>query len=166
MSKQKKPRPKYNVNKQLARVGNHLVKHILLVKVPRNSGYVLYHTKKRVCIQPDNVVMGALSHAYYWSVLVAGLGYDAVRDERYIKTDGFVAKTKYLARNLNPLAEEYMIALLKTMNDNQLVGEAWIASPAGVHVTEEDAMEIFKGMQAWDVPIVEPELIELLRRSA
>lgn len=167
MAKQKKPRKPYSKQKQIERVADHLTRNVLLVSTPRTDGYCIYHMKRKCLLKPDAVIMSSLSKPHNWGVLVAALGVDR-EGNKFLMSDGFTAKSRYHTRDLNPLAEEYMDKVVSRINTNQFVGEAWIASPSGYQVTEEEAMEIFINMLAWDKPEfdVDAELLRLMREYA
>lgn len=156
-------RKPYSKAKQITRVADHLTRNVYLVSTPRIDGYCIYHTKGCL-LKPDKLMMSSLSKPFHWGVLVAALGVDHA-GKKYMMTDGFKAKSRYYVKDLNPLAEDYMDKVVARINDNQFVGEAWIAAPSGKQVSEEEAMDIFEKMLAWTPLTVEEQIAQLMHKE-
>jgi len=160
-----KKRKAYNKNKQLQRVGDHLCRNLLLVDVPRNDGYVLYHRTRKVLIEPNELVMAAISKPHYWSVSVMVLHKDPITGNNYVQDSGFVAQTRCYPADINELAGEHSVNLHKAMNPNTFVGDAWMASPTGADVGTEEVMYILTKMLAFEPLTVDEELRKVMQHE-
>jgi len=162
MAKSKTKRKQYSVGKKVSMTADYLTRNVLLVSVPRNDGYCIYHMKRKCLLTPDKLIMSSLSKPHHWGVFVAALGIDA-SGKKFFMSDGFTAKSRYYTRDLNALASDYMDGVVASINGNLFKGEAWIASPSGYQVTEEEAMSIFESMLAWKPRTVEEQIADLMR---
>lgn len=143
-------RKAYNKNKQMQRVGDHLVRNLLLVDIARNSGYVVYHRKRKVLIKVDNIVMSALSKPHYWGITLIVLHENKNTGERYTQDVGFTAKERCYPADIDDLAADYRDELHAGMNPNTFLSDAWMASPSGAHIEADEIMYILDRMLAFE----------------
>lgn len=88
--------------------------------------------------------------AFKWSVhiCVLGIGSDGLP---YVKGDTHNFAVRYKQANLvDYLNEQHQEYIAKRVNKNQMIAAGWIASPEGLEITNEQAMELFTKMGAFE----------------
>lgn len=87
--------------------------------------------------------------AHPWSMFIAALGIDD-QGKQYFKSEQIFLPDRRkqcdLADSLNDYHQQFV---RKSMNPNHLAGAAWIGSPEGLDITEEQADIIFTALGAW-----------------
>ena len=150
MTKKRKP---YNKMKQLVRVADHLTKDVLVGYTTSLAGCVMIHRKQLRLIPPESregkQVVAALGRPHQWSCTIAVFGRTALGEE-YMKSEAVVTKSRYYQSDLAPTFEEYHAKLIPKIPEHQRVAVGWLASPAGVELTEKEAGDIFVALQAWN----------------
>lgn len=150
---QRQRRKKYNKLKQLTRVADHLAKDVLVGYTTGLKGCVMIHRKQLRLIPPESregrQVTAALGRPHTWSCTIAVFGRTPLGEE-YMKSEFIHTDTKYFQTDLAPVFEEYHAKLIPTIPEHQRVAVGWIASPAGIELTEKEAGDMFVALQAWN----------------
>lgn len=144
MAKVRKP---YNKMKQLQRVGDHLLKDIVIAYVDHLDGCVFINRKKQYIVKPNDAIMGAVSRPHKWSCYIAAFGRTAV--DEYMKSEVLTVPSRYYQDDLAPLFEEYHTRLVESVPEHHRCAVGWIADPFGGDISEKEAGEIFTKLEAW-----------------
>ena len=146
-------RKAYNKMKQLTRVADHLAKDVLIGYTTSLAGCVMIQRKQLRLIPPESregrQVVAALGRPHTWSCTIAVFGRTALGEE-YMKSEAVVTDTRYFQSDLAPTFEEYHSKLIPKIPEHQRVAVGWIASPAGIELSEKEAGDIFVALQAWN----------------
>lgn len=146
-----KKRKKFNKLKQLTRAADYFVRDLLICYTDNLKGCVMLNRKTRRIIPPEShegrTAIASLGRPHRWSCLIVVLGVDG--DTEYFKSELIETSERYFQEDLSPTFEENHLRLSSEMNPNHLCGLAWIASPTGGDIPEEDAAEILTNLEAW-----------------
>lgn len=97
--------------------------------------------------------------AHKWSMFIAALGVDD-NGRRYIKSEQIFLpdrrKQSVLAESLNEYHQQF---IKRSMNPRHLIAAAWIGSPEGLEIEENQADEIFTALGAWEETTTQKEAL-------
>ena len=143
-----KKRKAYNAQKQKLRVADHILRNIVVAYSQNLGGCSFVDLKKQVIVAPNDQLIAAVEKAHKWSCFIAAFGRTLIED--YMKSESLHPTGRYSQKKLAPVFEDQHLALAKTVPEHQLVGLGWIASPHGIELTEKEAGEIFRKLNAWE----------------
>ena len=141
-------RKRYNIDKQLNRVADHVLKNIVVCYVDRLEGCVMLNTKKNYLIKPNALLTASITtRPHKWSCFIAAFG--RTQFDEYMKSESIITPSKFYQEDLAPIFEMHHQELIKRVPEHQLCGVGWIADPFGGDLSEKRAGEIFAMLEAW-----------------
>lgn len=161
-----KKRKAYNPMKQITRVADHLTRDVLVGYTTGLGGCIMINLKSDRVIPPESregvQIMAALGRPHTWSCTISVFGITPLGD-KYMKSDHITTDSRYYQSDLAATFEQYHAKLIPTIPLHHRVGVGWLASPAGLELSEKQASEIFEIMGAWEEePTVEEEIARLI----
>ena len=87
--------------------------------------------------------------AHRWTIYVSVQCRDQ-RGHRYTKSVEVAPQGNYLAAHLEDVIEDTYKALVAESNPNHRVASGWIAIPAEISLTEEQAAQVFDAVGVWN----------------
>lgn len=146
-----KVRKKFNPVKQLTRVGDYLLRNVLVAYTDDLKGCVLLDRKRERLIPPDSregkQVIAALSRPHKWSCFISVFG--RTQFDCYMKSEQIFTPARYYQNELAPIFEEHHAELIKRIPEHQRCGAGWLADPMGGELTEKQAGKMFEQLGAW-----------------
>ncbi|MEQ6327306.1 hypothetical protein VLF92_03075 [Pseudomonas chengduensis] len=124
--------------------------HVAVVSISPSGWQGMVNWKLAKRIPPGRQVANALCDIpHRWTIYVAGLCVDW-SGNRYMKSIEAMPDGNYLAAHLTDVIETCVLEQRANCNPRDLIGSGWIAIPAQVSLTEEQAYRIFDLVGAWN----------------
>jgi hypothetical protein len=142
-----KVRKKYNKNKQLTRVADHIMKNILICYTDDIDGCVFYDKKGGYLVKPTHAMIASASRPHKWSIYMAAFGRTIV--DEYFKGEQLFTTSRYYHEDLVKVLEEKHQKVIESVPENHRCGVGWIGSVLGEDIPEKLAGDIFTKLEAW-----------------
>ncbi|WP_223533081.1 hypothetical protein [Pseudomonas sp. BF-R-30] len=124
--------------------------HVSVVHIDPSGNQGMVNRKSCKSIPPGQRMAEAVcDFAHRWTIYVSVQCRDQ-RGHRYTKSVEVAPQGNYLAAHLEGVIEETYKALVAESNPNQRVASGWIAVPAEISLTEEQAARIFDAVGVWN----------------
>ncbi|KRA95844.1 hypothetical protein ASD91_05235 [Pseudomonas sp. Root68] len=124
--------------------------HVAVVHIDPSGLQGMMNWKNYKSIPPGQRMAEAVcDFAHRWTIYVSVQCRDQ-RGHRYTKSVEVAPQGNYLAAHLEGVIEETYKALVAESNPNQRVASGWIAVPAEISLTEEQAARIFDVVGVWN----------------
>ncbi|MDF9773693.1 hypothetical protein [Pseudomonas baetica] len=124
--------------------------HAAVVHIDPCGRQGMINRKSCTSIPPGQRMAEAVcDFAHRWTIYVSVQCRDP-RGYRYTKSVEVAPQGNYLAAHLEDVIEETYKALIANSNPNHRVASGWIAIPAEVSLTEEQAARVFDAVGVWD----------------
>lgn len=142
-----KRRKKYTISKRMQNLGEHLLRDVLVVYADTLGGCILFDRKRRFIIKPTDLLVTCVGMPHNWCCWLGAMGRTAI--DKYIKAEVVQTKSKYRQADLAGFLEEQHLEVMRSVPEHHLCGVAWIASPTGYEVSQEEAADILDKVEAW-----------------
>jgi hypothetical protein len=123
--------------------------HVAVVQIDPSGKQGMINWKSCKNIPPGQQLADAVcDFAHRWTIYVSV----QCRDQRgrcYTKSVEVAPQGNYLAAHLEDVIEETYKDLLAESNPNHRVASGWIAIPAAISLTEEQAARVFDAVGVW-----------------
>ena len=147
-----KKRKPNNMRTRIERANRALLNanHVAVVHIDPSGRQGMINRKSCKSIPPGRRMAEAVCDiAYRWTIYVSVQCCDQ-RGRRYTKSIEVAPQGNYLAAHLEDVIEDTYKALVAESNPNHRVASGWIAIPAEISLTEEQAARIFGAVGVWN----------------
>lgn len=123
--------------------------HVAVVNLDPSGRQGMVNWKNLKNIPPGQRIADAVCDvAHSWTIYLSAFCTDQ-RGQRYYKSVEIAPQGLYRSEHLTDTIEEHYKALINECNPNHIVGSGWIAIPAAISLTEEQAVKVFEAVGAW-----------------
>jgi hypothetical protein len=147
-----KKRKPNNMRTRIERTSRALLNanHVAVVHIDPSGRQGMINRKTCKSIPPGQRMAEAVcDFAYRWTIYVSVQCRDQ-RGHRYTKSVEVAPQGNYLATHLEDVIEDTYKTLVAESNPNHRVASGWIAIPAEISLTEEQAAQVFDAMCVWN----------------
>lgn len=142
-------RKAHNVQKRRQRVAQAAMRNLAISYVTGDDYCKLVDTKAQKTVTVGQLLAEAIERIpYRWSIFMGVFGRDG-EGRNYMKCKIILTSTPYYQRDLVDALNEEHSALIGGMNQNQMIGAGWLASPLGEDWEESKAFELFEKLGAF-----------------
>lgn len=147
MAKSKAPRMKHNpIKRSYAVIEAQLSKFVIAYVTGNQTCHLInIHTMKSVTVTPT--LKRLLDLDFYWVMHLSALCTKPTGD--YMEYEVFRVPERLRHPQLIDYCNDRHQALIKTVNQQRLVGAAWVASPTNHHLSHDKLMQIYTLLGAW-----------------
>jgi hypothetical protein len=124
--------------------------HVAVVNIDPSGLQGMINWKNCKNIPPSQRLADAVcDFAHRWTIYLSVQCRDQ-RGHRYTKSVEVAPQGNYLAAHLEDVIEETYKGLVAESNPNHRVASGWIAIPAEISLTEEQAARVFDAVDVWN----------------
>ena len=148
MSKKRKP---HNLQARIARSCRSLLatNHVAVVNIDPSGRQGMVNWMNCKSIPPGQRIADAVCDIpHRWTIYLSVMC-DAGAGGQYCKSVEIAPQGNYLAEHLTHVIENTYKGLIAECNPNHVVASGWIAIPADVSLTEEQAARVFNACGVW-----------------
>lgn len=146
----KKRNKKYNPYKNAEIITDSALKNLYVAFVTGKDEVCVIVNKKGELIEPTTRLYKAIAKVKHkWSVYMSVFGFQA-DGKGYSKSEVVNCQQRYFQSDLVEFLNDEHKKLVAGFNKSQMAGAGWLASPAGVELTEQEAGFLFDKLGAWD----------------
>lgn len=133
-----------------ARLNTH---HVAVIHIDPSGRQGMINWKTCRSIPPGQRMAEAVCDvAHRWTIYVSAQCRDQ-NGHRYTKSVEVAPQGNYMAAHLEDVIEDTYKALVAESNPNHRVASGWIAIPADISLTEEQAARMFDAVGVWNQQI-------------
>ena len=148
MSKKRKP---HNLQARIARSCRSLLatNHVAVVNIDPSGRQGMVNWANCKSIPPGQRIADAVCDIpHRWTIYLSVMC-DAGAGGQYCKSVEIAPQGQYLAAHLTDVIEAAYLDLKAECNPNHVAASGWIAIPADVSLTEEQAARVFNACGVW-----------------
>jgi hypothetical protein len=122
--------------------------HVAVVNIDPSGTQIMANWKSCRQIRSLAIANALFDFSYHWTIYLSAM----CRDERgveYVKSVEISPEGIYKVERLTDAIEHYYLELRNSCNPNHLVASGWIAIPAEISLTEEQAARVFDAVGVW-----------------
>ena len=124
--------------------------HVAVVNIEPSGRQGVINWANCKSIPPGQRIANAVCDIpHRWTIYLSALC-DAGSGGQYCKSVEIAPQGNYLAEHLTDAIEASYKDLIAECNPNHLVASGWIAIPADVSLTEQQAARVFSAVGAWE----------------
>lgn len=146
--KRRKPLPYHRPNKQITAHTSVINRYLIGFCTGTKACQFFNKEGERVNV-PDSFKVAAARRTYKWSTLLIVLCRDQFKKE-YLVTQPVHSNVHYSFTTLSQSFDAEHKRLLKECNELHIVNAGWVASPAGIEVSDEVADKIVRNLGGFE----------------